>query len=288
MQKLSKINKEKKKPGKMRKVAAVAALASLLAVEPLMGCASVAAKAVPKSSIAYMEPECRGKIPFQKKKSHENEASVSQTRLQEIMSELRKSTVFIESDESIGSGVILYSCGGETAILTNRHVVQSDLAPEGEVLSADNLEIKNDDKTVKPIRILYAPDDLDFAIVFVDENIGPPVSVAQNKPNIGARVIIVGNPLGIEDSVSTGIISNFVNDHGFEFEAIQTDAAINPGSSGGGVFLANGELLGIATLKPMFSAGFAEGLAFAIPMTTLEESKLDSWAEMPTALPEKK
>jgi len=285
------ISKERKEPGAvskgygmMRRRFLVSALASLIAVEPMISaCAHLSGQYSPKNPIAAMNQECQGKIPPKQddKRIREEESSVGEARMQEIIKELRKSAVLISSDEALGSGVILYRCGGETAILTNRHVVQGDESKDGKIISAPNIIVNNEGKSVKPIRIVLAPDDLDLALIFVKEDIGPPARLAKDKPNIGARVVIVGSPLGIEDSVSRGIISNFINDKEMPFEAIQTDAAMNPGNSGGGLFLTNGELIGITTFKLVLGLGFAEGMGYAIPVSVLQDDKLADWKEIP-------
>jgi S1-C subfamily serine protease len=268
-------------------------MATMLALEPIMsGCASVFANNSSSGNpISAKERECRKRSPIQENgtANRENENKNEKKRLQEVVKELRKSTVLIDSDESGGSGVILYRCGDETAILTNRHVVTSDKAPAGSVVVSPNIKITNEGKEVRPIRIVIAPHDLDLALVFVKEDIGPPVKFSQMKPEVGSKLIVVGNPLGVEDTVSIGIVSNFIKDKsdgGFPFELIQTDAAINAGNSGGGMFLSNGELLGIVTFKLRHGLGFAEGMGYAIPLSIIGNFKVDSWVEINTA-PEK-
>jgi len=296
MEKVLEAGSEKKKEekgkerGKISRRLLIGAMATLLAVEPLISsCAGVTAQNPgPKNPASVTERDCRKRSPIQENdtKDREDESTVSEKRLQEIVGQLRKSTVLIKSDEATGSGVILYRCGGETAILTNRHVVTSDAAPAGKVLISPNIQIINEGMRVRPVRIVIAPQQIDLAIVFVREDIGPPVKTTQKKPQVGARIILIGNPLGVEDSVSQGIVSNYVKDKsdgGFPFESIQTDAAINPGNSGGGMFLANGELFGIVTFKLRLGFGFAEGMGYAIPLGILKDFMVDSWTEIAAA-----
>ena len=283
-------NEKRNEPKTTRRKLIIAAMATMLAVEPLISaCAGIGIqKAGPGNPMTLVERECRKRPPIQENdtKGSEDESVVSGKRLQEIIGQLRKSVVRIESDESIGSGVILYRCGGETAILTNKHVVTTDKAPDGKVLASPNIRISNEGMLVRPVKVVIAPQGLDLALVFVREDIGPPIKTTQKIPQIGTRTIIIGNPLGVEDSVSQGIVSNIVKDKsegGFPFESIQTDAAINPGNSGGGMFLANGELLGIVTFKLRLGFGFAEGMGYAIPLGVLKNFIVDSWAEIATA-----
>lgn len=283
--------KAKRKDRWMRRGFLVAAMASLLAVEPLLGGCTGTMAQMPRgraNQITAVEGQCprSGRIPIsgeERSAQRDDESSVSEARMQEIIASLRRSTVLIRSDEGLGSGVVLYRCGEETAILTNRHVVEADEPRDGRVVSAPNIEVINDGLRVRPARIILAPNELDLALVFVREDIGPPVTVATGRPRIGARVVVVGNPLGVEDSVSRGIVSNYVQREsrsGFPYEAIQTDAAINPGNSGGGVFLSNGELIGIVTSKPRLGTGLAEGMGYALPMALLQDLPLEAWTEI--------
>ena len=284
-------NREKQDvPKTTRKKFLIAAISTMLALEPIMsGCATVSSKNISTGNpMTLVERECRKRSPIQENRAtdQEEESKAGKKRMQEVVRQLRKSTVLIDSDESVGSGVILYRCGGETAILTNRHVVTSDKAPDGKVQVSSNIKIVNEGKKVLPVRIVIAPNDLDLALIFVREDIGPPVKFAKTKPEVGSKLIIVGNPLGVEDSVSAGIVSNYVMNRtgsGFPFQEIQTDAAINPGNSGGGMFLSNGELLGIVTFKLRLGFGFAEGMGYAIPVSILKDFIVDSWAEITTA-----
>ena len=88
--------------------------------------------------------------------------------------------------------------------------------------------------------------------------------------SIGEEVYAIGAPQGLDLSLSRGIISQLRGNYGKQSAPIiQTDAAISPGSSGGGLFNENGELLGITTFK--FSGGASEGLSFALPVEWVKE-----------------
>ena len=213
----------------------------------------------------------------------ENECISEEQKIERLIEELQKSSVLIRSNAGIGSGVIISENDSEIAVLTNRHVVD----PEFELKAATNLEVQNfDGEIAKPVRIIVAPNQLDMAIVFVKKKIGTPVAIGYElEPKRGATVLVLGSPLGIQNSVSKGIISNFFltnTSSGFDYEAIQTDAAVNPGSSGGGVFLASsGQLIGITTFKVIIKQGqLAEGLGFALPVKLLDEFQPDEWVEI--------
>jgi serine protease Do len=201
-----------------------------------------------------------------------------------LVERLRRSTVMIESDEARGSGVIIRNNGSISVILTNRHVVEG----ETDAAAAPNITVTNGDKSGRAFGVLLAPHELDLAIIVVNDDIGPPVRIARQRPAQGASVLVLGAPLGLEDTLTRGLISNFqtrTTDSGFEYEAIQTDSAINPGNSGGGMFSErNGELLGIPSSKRLLNALVpAEGIAFAMPARLLYRIPLREWQALPLA-----
>jgi S1-C subfamily serine protease len=129
-----------------------------------------------------------------------------------------------------------------------------------------------------------------MAIIVVSKDIGKPAEINYSlKPKIGSEVLVIGTPLGIPNSVTTGIISNYVETNtssGFVYEVIQTDAAVNPGNSGGGVYLAgSGKMIGIISFKLVIrgrqGTQLAEGLGFAIPVNLVEDYPLDEWRVIP-------
>jgi putative serine protease PepD len=102
--------------------------------------------------------------------------------------------------------------------------------------------------------VVRTDEDLDLAVVAVDEDLQP-LSVAEQVPQVGEPVLVVGSPLGLEQSVVTGIVSAFRDKH------IQISAPLNPGNSGGPVVNAVGELVGVAVLKVGDEQTQAIGLA---------------------------
>jgi serine protease Do len=160
--------------------------------------------------------------------------------------------------EGVGTGVIVSSDG---LILTNQHVVSSN--PKSiTVTLMDGLEYD--------AQVLYANEDMDLAVIKIDGQNLPTVSLG-NSDNltVGEVAIAIGNPLGLEyeRSVTAGIISALdrsilISQYQIAENLIQTDAAINSGNSGGPLLNANGEVIGINTYK--LSSG--EGMGFAIPI----------------------
>lgn len=149
-----------------------------------------------------------------------------------------------------GSGVIL-SAGG--VILTNYHVV------EGGVFFDIRLPGQAADERAIPARPLQCAAGQDLATLqIVPVNGLKPVRVAKKTPAVGDHVFAVGSPLGLEGSLSDGIVSQIREDKGEVL--IQTTAPISHGSSGGGLFLGDGSLVGITALS--IRAG--QGLNFAV------------------------
>jgi S1-C subfamily serine protease len=211
------------------------------------------------------------------------------SHIQMLAEQLRRSTVLISTSEGLGSGVIIARRDGETVILTNRHVVEAEaLGPGSSILLAPGMEVHNDGRTAVPVRVMIAPQDIDLAIVVVREDIGPPARIGHGSLYRGTGILVMGSPLGIEDTLTRGVVSNFslrMTDSGLRYVAIQTDAAINPGNSGGGLFLAgSGELVGITTFKLRIGPHeTAEGMGFATPVSLLGQFPYGSWSRITEA-----
>jgi hypothetical protein len=204
-------------------------------------------------------------------------------RVELLVAGLQRSNVKITSDEGIGSGVIIGKNGSDTVILTNRHVVDTGFTG----IANRNLQVISfKEEVAKPVLVLIAPEELDLALVVVKKDVGPAVEVDYDStPRIGAEVLVLGSPLGIPNSVTKGIVSNFVTTNtstGFDYNATQTDAAVNPGNSGGGVFLSSsGHLIGVTSFKLLITKGqLAEGLGFAIPVSLLREFPPEEWTAL--------
>lgn len=159
-------------------------------------------------------------------------------------------------EPSLGSGVILSKDG---YVLTNNHVI------------ADAAEIAvalNDGRTTSA-KIFGADPESDLAVLKIELEDLPVVTLGRSDNlQVGDVVLAIGNPYGVGQTVTSGIISGLgrssLGINTFE-NFIQTDAAINPGNSGGALINANGELVGINTA--IFSqSGGSHGIGFAIPV----------------------
>ena len=164
-------------------------------------------------------------------------------------------------ENSLGSGVIVSSQG---LILTNNHVVEA----------ADEIEIALADGRTMPGRVVGTDPETDLAVIKVDMKNLPAITFGRSEQtNVGDIVLAIGNPYGIGETVTQGIISALGRNHlginTFE-NFIQTDAPINPGNSGGALIDADGNLVGINSA--IFSRdGGSLGIGFAIPVSLAKQ-----------------
>lgn len=155
-----------------------------------------------------------------------------------------------------GSGVIISSSG---YIITNHHVIDD----------ADNVTITLSDGTQHQAIIIGSDNKTDIAVLKIEaENLTPAVMGNSSDVFVGDDVVVVGNPLGqLGGTVTNGIISALdreITIDGTVMSLLQTNAAINQGNSGGGMFNSRGELIGIINAKSVATG--VEGLGFAIPV----------------------
>jgi S1-C subfamily serine protease len=165
--------------------------------------------------------------------------------------------------EGIGSGVIIDSKG---YIITNNHVIEG--ATEINVILADGTEVAG--------KLIGADPGTDLALVKIEAPEGVKVKAAvlgdSDNLEVGEWVVAVGNPLGLDQTVTVGVVSalkrSIMSAAGIPItDLIQTDAAINPGNSGGPLLNAVGQVIGINTAIVSRSGG-SEGIGLAIPIKT--------------------
>ncbi|GAA0243884.1 hypothetical protein GCM10009539_31670 [Cryptosporangium japonicum] len=148
--------------------------------------------------------------------------------------------------------------GGGTLLITNYHVVDSLVSSGGK-----NATITRDSETY-PVTIEQTDKNRDLAVLKTKAKFTP-LKPSEEEVEPGDPVIVVGAPLGLTDTVTTGVVSAIRDDvEGLATRVIQFDAAINPGNSGGPVINAEGEVVGIAQAKII--AEGADGLGLAIPI----------------------
>ncbi|MBE0407976.1 S1C family serine protease [Psychrobacter sp. AOP22-C1-22] len=165
-----------------------------------------------------------------------------------------------QGNTNLGSGVIVSEDG---YIVTNAHVIEK----------ADEITVAFNDGRKSRAKIIGTDPDSDLAVIKVDMQGLTPLGFRENPIRVGDLALAIGNPFGVGQTVTQGIISatgrTGLGVNKFE-DFIQTDAAINPGNSGGALVDARGELVGINTV--IFSrSGGSMGIGFAIPTAIVEQ-----------------
>lgn len=185
------------------------------------------------------------------------------------------------TSKGAGSGIIVSSDG---YILTNNHVVNSTSSSSYyQITEATNVKVKlyNDD-TEYEAKVIGSDSQTDLAVLKINKTGLTAATLADSDSvQVGEFAMAIGNPLDLESTITCGIISaknREVHDSetGVTYNLIQTDAAINSGNSGGALVNADGNVIGINTLK--LSGTGVEGIGFAIPIN----STLDVYEELKT------
>ncbi len=168
---------------------------------------------------------------------------------------------FVEPQEGSGSGSILDQQGN---ILTNYHVIAG----------AQKLSVSMGGKKDYPAIVVGRDPDTDLAVIRLTEKPAGPLTVIpmgdSDKLVVGQKVLAIGNPFGLDRTLTTGVISGLQrpirarNDRLIE-GAIQTDASINPGNSGGPLLDSHGRMIGINS-QILSPSGSSAGVGFAVPV----------------------
>lgn len=186
--------------------------------------------------------------------------------------------------KATGSGIIISEDG---YIVTNNHVISNESnASYYAITEATGITVNlYNDSTEYTATIVGTDSYTDLAVIKIDATGLTPATLGNSdNVQVGEFAMAVGNPLGMQSSVTSGIVSavnrEVTTEDGTTYTAIQTDAAINSGNSGGALVNANGEVIGINTLK--LSGDGIEGMGFAIPInsTTKVISELIEYKEV--------
>ena len=166
------------------------------------------------------------------------------------------------AERTLASGVIVSKDG---YLLTNRHVIES----------ADEILVTLSDGRHAQATVVGSDAETDLAVLHVDLHDLPVITLGRiEDARVGDVVLAIGNPFGVGQTVTMGIISalgrNHLNLTNFE-NYIQTDAAINPGNSGGALVNASGHLIGVNSLIFTKASGGSLGIGFAVPVSTVKE-----------------
>jgi len=184
----------------------------------------------------------------------ENNPIIVKSSYNEIYNIVKDSVVTINTDLGRGSGVIVTNDGH---VVTNEHVIRS--AKNIKIITADNISY--------PAKIVGVDSITDIALLKSDY-FGRALTFSDSsKVKIGDIVLAIGNPFGVGQTLTQGIISRTNSDHITENpldEFLQSDAAINPGNSGGAMVNLSGDLVGINTMNLSIGGG-SDGIGLAVP-----------------------
>ena len=180
--------------------------------------------------------------------------------VRELVNQLGEAVVQVRTPGGLGSGFFLNEDG---YLITNFHVIEGETQISLEVYAQRNGELER--TSYKQIRIVAMNKFQDVALLKVDDKDAPKFShVTLGDPEslaVGERVFAIGSPLGLERTVTEGIVSTKTRQMQGDLY-LQTTAQINPGNSGGPLFNMRGEAVGVTNMK----VAFGEGIGFAIPI----------------------
>lgn len=184
--------------------------------------------------------------------------------VRELVNALGESVVQVRTPGGLGSGFFINEDG---YLITNFHVTEGETQISVEVYHTKNGELNR--RVYKNVRIVALNKFADIALLKIEDKDAPkfaPVALGDSDQlAVGEHVFAIGSPLGLERTVTEGIISTKTR----EFQGdlyLQTTAQINPGNSGGPLFNMRGEVIGITNMK----ITFGEGLGFAIPVEAVK------------------
>jgi serine protease DegQ len=193
-------------------------------------------------------------------------AQAATAGIPEIVRKAEPSVVTVAHDQGTGSGVVWSKDG---VVVTNNHVVSA----EGQVV--ERVQVAFFDGRRVPGTVRATDPSTDLAVVQVDRQDLKPATFQRALPQVGELAVAVGSPLGLENTVTAGIISGLHREipgsaaQGIRslVDLIQTDAAISPGNSGGALVNGRGEVVGISVAYIPPAQG-AVSIGFAIPSAT--------------------
>jgi serine protease Do len=189
--------------------------------------------------------------------------NAAEKSVRELVAQLGESVVQVRTPGGLGSGFFLNE---EGYLITNFHVIEGETQISIEVFHQKTGQLER--KVYKQVRIVAMNKFQDLALLRVEDSDAPKFAWVplgdSDALAVGERVFAIGSPLGLERTVTEGIVST--KTRLFQGELyIQTTAQINPGNSGGPLFNLKGEVVGVTNMKI-----FGEGLGFAIPVDNVK------------------
>ncbi len=226
-------------------------LVVLMAALVLAGCSATADSSTAPAATADVKPS----------------ALALQQQFVQVVKQVGPSVVLIQTNQGLGSGIVFDAKGD---VVTNNHVVDN--------AGAFRITLANGRQYGARLVGTFPADDL--AVLHIDAaGLRPAAFADSSRLQVGDVALAIGNPLGLQSSVTEGIVSALgrtVNeDNGVALpNVIQTSAAINPGNSGGALVDLQGQVIGIPTLAatdPQLGGSAAPGIGFAIPSNTVRD-----------------
>jgi serine protease Do len=191
-------------------------------------------------------------------------ASAPEQSVRELVNTIGAAVVQVRTPAGLGSGFFINPDG---FLITNFHVVEGETQISIEVYAIKDGQMER--KSYKQVRIIALNKFGDLALLHIEDKDAPRFASVplgdSDKLSVGDRVFAIGSPLGLERTVTEGILSTKTRELEGELY-LQTTAQINPGNSGGPLFNLRGEVVGVTNMK----ITMGEGLGFAIPVESVE------------------
>jgi len=208
--------------------------------------------------------EARPAIELQGEFYHSPTRSLPEGNVRDLVNQLGEAVVQVRAPSGLGSGFFI---NDEGFLMTNFHVTEGETQISVEVYHQRNGQLER--KTYKQVRIVAMNKFNDLALLKIEDKDAPKFKFVQigsaDALAVGERVFAIGSPLGLERTVTEGILSTKTRQLAGALY-LQTTAQINPGNSGGPLFNLSGEVVGVTNMK----ITFGEGLGFAIPAESVK------------------
>ena len=203
------------------------------------------------------EVSMRTQLATQQRTVHELQARLdaTQTDWSAVAAAAEASVVTVEAGDSLGSGWVAHSDASSSEIVTNFHVVAETWSD-----GTATVQVRRGDHTSTGTIVRVDRND-DLAVIHVAQHL-PALTPAAERPKLGTTVMAVGSPLGLDGTISIGVVSGYRSLGGSNY--LQFTAAISPGNSGGPVIDARGRVVAIASAKLVYPG--AEALSLGIPV----------------------
>jgi serine protease Do len=190
--------------------------------------------------------------------------SLPERSVRELVGQLGGAVVQVRTPSGLGSGFIINEDG---YLITNFHVIENETQISVEVYHENNGQLER--KSYKQVKIIAINKFADLGLLRIDDKDAPRFARVplgdSDALAVGERVFAIGSPMGLERTVTEGIVSTKTRPMQGELY-LQTTAQINPGNSGGPLFNLRGEVVGVTNMK----ITFGEGLGFAIPIEAVK------------------